>query len=225
MSASGSDVTPKQAEMELTKSIMKRLEDFLDRYERIFRNAMEYQEKPITVVESEEIRNWITDRSEDFEEYRQNMSDVHGDIDALRRMTSGYGDTAQEVKVALKQNVSLLSYFKEKLEEPAPEPKGLDKFEIKLAAWWNSRNVFRWRAGLFFLTIGTTVLVCLYAWNWSDDAWARRAYDAALRVGYENPASLYHQARTVFNTKGRKATKDIIRNYENDMQPITEQGE
>lgn len=225
ISASGSDVTPKQAEMELTKSIMKRLEDSLDRYERNLRNAMEYQEKPITVVESEEIKNWITDRSVDFEEYRQNMSDVHGDIDALRRMASGYGDTAQAVKSALKQNASLLSYFKEKLEEPAPEPKGLEMFEIKIAAWWNSRKVFRWRVGLFFLTIVTAVLVCLYAWKWCDDAWARRAYDSAVKAGHENPAGVYYNTRTLFDKEGRKAAKDFIRRYEKETQADMEKEE
>lgn len=214
ISASGSDITPKQVEMELAKSMLKKFDEHLDRNERNFNNAMTYQEQPITVVESEDINNWIRDRSVEFEEYRANLSDVHDDIDALRKMTSSYGDTAKEVNDTLKLNVELLTFFKQKLEAYAPEPKGFGKFK----AWWNTRKVFWWRVGLStFIVLGSalaSVLVCLYTTRWSDDAWARRAYDAAVEVGVEDPGRIYNEARKIFDTKGRNAAKDRIRKYE-----------
>ena len=193
--------------METAKSMLKKFDEYIDRNERNFKNAMAYQEQPITVVESEDINNWIRDRSAEYEEYRKNLSDVHGDIDGLRKMTSSYGDTAKEVNDTLKHNVELLTYFKKKLEASAPEPKGFGKFK----AWWNSRKVFWWRVGIFCCKLGATVLVGLYCYCWSDDAWARRAYDAAATVdGEDNPGRYYQWARETFDRKGRKAAKDRI---------------
>lgn len=138
ISASGSDITPKQADMETAKSMLKKFDEYIDRTERNFKNAMAFQEQPITVVESEDINNWIRDRSAEFEEYRANLSDVHGDIDALRKMTC---NTAKDVTDTLKLNVELLTFFKQKLEAPAPEPKGFEKFEARFKVWWNTRKV------------------------------------------------------------------------------------
>lgn len=218
ISASGSDITPKQVEVELVKSMLKKFDEHLDRNERNFNNAMTYQEQPITVVESEDINNWIRDRSAEFEEYRANLSDVHADIDALRKMTSSNGDITKEVKETLKLNVELLTFFKQNIEAPAPEPKGFEKFEARFKVWWNTRKVFWWRVGIStFIVLGSalaSVLVCLYTTRWSDDAWARRAYDAAVEVGVEDPGRIYNEARKIFDTKGRNAAKDRIRKYE-----------
>lgn len=166
ISASGSDITPKQVDMETAKSMLKKFDEYIDRNERNFKNAMAYQEQPITVVASEDINNWIKDRATEYEEYRKNLSDVHGDIDALRRMTCSYGDTAKDVKDTLKLNVELLTFFKQKLEAPAPEPKGFEKFDARFKVWWNTRKVFWWRVGIStFIVLGSalaSVLVCLY---------------------------------------------------------------
>lgn len=229
ISASGSDITPKQVEMELAKSMLKKFDEHLDRNERNFNNAMTYQEQPITVVESEDINNWIRDRSAEFEEYRKNLSDVHADIDALRKMTSSNGDMTKEVKETLKLNVGLLTYFKQKMEAHAPEPKGLEKFEIRFKAWWNTSKVFWWRVGIStFMVLGSalaSVLVCLYTTRWSDDAWARRAYDAAVEVGVEDPGRIYNEARKIFDAKGRNAAKDRIRKYEDRIRAYIDEGE
>lgn len=214
ISASGSDITPKQADMETAKSMLKKFDEYIDRTERNFKNAMAFQEQPITVVESEDINNWIRDRSAEFEEYRANLSDVHGDIDALRKMTC---NTAKEVKDTLKLNVELLTFFKQKLEAPAPEPKGFEKFK----AWWNTRKVFWWRVGLStFIVLGSalaSVLVCLYTTRWSDDAWARRAYDAIVLLGDGDPAEFYRAARQSINEFGRKEAQKRILKLESDI--------
>lgn len=214
ISASGSDITPKQADMETAKSMLKKFDEYIDRTERNFKNAMAFQEQPITVVESEDINNWIRDRSAEFEEYRANLSDVHGDIDALRKMTC---NTAKEVKDTLKLNVELLTFFKQKLEAPAPEPKGFEKFK----AWWNTRKVFWWRVGLStFIVLGSalaSVLVCLYTTRWSDDAWARRAYDAIVLLGDGDPTEFYRAARQSINEFGRKEAQKRILKLESDI--------
>lgn len=214
ISASGSDITPKQADMETAKSMLKKFDEYIDRTERNFKNAMAFQEQPITVVESEDINNWIRDRSAEFEEYRRNLSDVHGDIDALRKMTC---NTAKEVKDTLKLNVELLTFFKQKLEAPAPEPKGFEK----LKAWWNTRKVFWWRVGIStFIILGSalaSVLVCLYTTQWSDDAWARRAYDAIVLLGDGDPAEFYRAARQSINEFGRKEAQKRILKLESDI--------
>lgn len=97
--------------------------------------------------------------------------------------------------------------------------------EARFKDWWNSRKGFWWRVGIYCSTLGATILVGLYCYRWSDDAWARRAYDAAVGVGYENPERVYRQARTMFNEKGRKEVKERIRQYETDMQSVTEKEE
>lgn len=203
--------------METAKSMLKKFDEYIDRTERNFKNAMDFQEQPITVVESEDINNWIRDRSAEYEEYRRNLSDVHGDIDALRKMTSSYGDTAKEVNDTLKLNVELLTFFKQKLEAHAPEPKGFGKFK----AWWNTRKVFWWRVGLStFIVLGSalaSVLVCLYTTRWSDDAWARRAYDAIVLLGDGDPAEFYHAARQSINEFGRKEAQKRILKLESDI--------
>lgn len=203
--------------METAKSMLKKFDEYIDRTERNFKNAMDFQEQPITVVESEDINNWIRDRSAEYEEYRRNLSDVHGDIDALRKMTSSYGDTAKEVNDTLELNVELLTFFKQKLEAHAPEPKGFGKFK----AWWNTRKVFWWRVGLStFIVLGSalaSVLVCLYTTRWSDDAWARRAYDAIVLLGDGDPAEFYHAARQSINEFGRKEAQKRILKLESDI--------
>lgn len=200
--------------METAKSMLKKFDEYIDRTERNFKNAMAFQEQPITVVESEDINNWIRDRSAEFEEYRRNLSDVHGDIDALRKMTC---NTAKEVKDTLKLNVELLTFFKQKLEAPAPEPKGFEKFK----AWWNTRKVFWWRVGIStFIVLGSalaSVLVCLYTTRWSDDAWARRAYDAIVLLGEGDPAEFYRAARQSINEFGRKEAQKRILKLESDI--------
>lgn len=218
ISASGSDITPKQADMETAKSMLKKFDEYIDRTERNFKNAMAFQEQPITVVKSEDINNWIRDRSAEFEEYRANLSDVHGDIDALRKMTC---NTAKDVTDTLKLNVELLTFFKQKLEAPAPEPKGFEKIEARFKVWWNTRKVFWWRVGIStFIVLGSalaSVLVCLYTTRWSDDAWARRAYDAIVLLGDGDPAEFYRAARQSINEFGRKEAQKRILKLESDI--------
>jgi len=217
ISASGSDIIPKLADMELTKSIIQKLEACIDRNERNYNNAMEFQADPIQVVKSEEIKNWITDRSREYEEYRQNLSEVHSDIDAVRRQTISYGDLARQVKDVLQENVNLLEYLKREVDTPAqePEPTGLKKLEAEFTAWWTSRRVFWWRVGVFCTTIAAAVLVSLYFSLWSDDAWARRAYDAAVKGRMDNPGQVYNTMRRTFNSDGREKAKADIIDYEN----------
>lgn len=227
ISASGSDIIPKLADMELTKSIIQKLEACIDRNERNYNNAMEFQADPIQVVKSEEIKNWITDRSREYEEYRQNLSEVHSDIDAVRRQTISYGDLARQVKDVLQENVKLLEYLKREVDTPAqePEPTGLKKLEAEFTAWWTSRRVFWWRVGVFCTTIVAAVLVSLYFSLWSDDAWSRRAYDAAVGVGYDHPENLYQKARVLFGKKEREEVKEIILKYESDMEALSKEKE
>lgn len=89
--------------------------------------------------------------------------------------------------------------------------KWYDRVVDRIVSWWNSRKGFWWRFGIFCATLGATILVGLYNYRWSDDAWARRAYDVASTVdGEDNPGLYYQWARETFDSKGRKAAKDRI---------------
>lgn len=174
-------ITPEQLDKETSRTMLKRQDDFLDSIKRIVENAMQYQEQPVEVLKADDIERVIN-------------AQLGGMIQKMEKT---------------------LALYKPKIVVPAPSPevkkKWCDRVVERVVSWWNSRKGFCWRFGIFCTTLGATILVGLYCYRWSDDAWARRAYDAAATVdGEDNPGRYYQWARETFDRKGRKAAKDKI---------------
>lgn len=174
-------ITPEQLDKETSKTMLKRQDNFLDSIKRIVENAMQYQEQPVEVLRADDIERVIN-------------AQLGGMIQKMEKT---------------------LALYKPKIVIPAPSPevkkKWYDRVVDRIVSWWNSRKGFWWRFGIFCATLGATILVGLYNYRWSDDAWARRAYDVASTVdGEDNPGRYYQWARETFDSKGRKAAKDRI---------------
>ena len=58
------------------------------------------------------------------------------------------------------------------------------------------------------------ILWTLYESRWSDDAWARRAYDAAVILEFKDKEIVYHSVRQDFASGKAKSTKSRIRAIE-----------
>lgn len=155
------------------------------------------------------------------------LSSFYKRLDDTEKTNEKTSSAAIEMHNLLKRFCGLADAYQKKLAdaESRENLSFIRRTEARFKDWWNSRKGFWWRFGLFCCTVSATVLMGLYCCRWSDDAWARRAYDAAVGIGHESPERVYHQARTMFNGKGRKETKERIRQYEDDLQSAAEKEE
>lgn len=212
--AQGTLITPEQADLSKVQIIEKHVEAFCDRIERKFDNALEFQASPILVVKAEDIEKVVTVKVSELEGYLQGVTAIKNVLTSEHGYVKTFGSLVQRME-------RTLEFYKPTLSETEDEAKVLKNF----MTWWTSRKGFWWRAGIFCCTLGATALVGLYCYCWSDDAWARRAYDAAVEVGVEDPGRIYNEARKIFDAKGRNAAKDRIRKYEDRIRAYIDEGE
>lgn len=246
-------VTPEQVDIIKAQNIEKRIEEICDRLERNYNNAMEFQAMPMLVYPADDVAHAIEALKQQPGASAHEMQELKDQMKDLNASMEAHNSDINAIAANIKGTYDVLCSFYRRLDEtektnektstatvemqellkglsPVADPNQGDltffkKIETGFMSWWNSRKGFWWRAGIFCSTLGATILVGLYCYRWSDDAWARRAYDAAVGVGYENPERVYRQARTMFNEKGRKEVKERIRQYETDMQSVTEKEE
>ena len=60
----------------------------------------------------------------------------------------------------------------------------------------------------------------LYESRWSDDAWARRAYDAAVILEFKDKEIVYHSVRQDFASGKAKSNKHRIRELEAEVKEL-----
>ena len=210
-------ITPEQIEQTKAQSLEKRVEALCDRLERNYKNAMEFQAIPIQVLNVDDIEKVVKVRVSEPEGYLQDVTLIKNVLTNEHGHVKAFGTLLQRME-------RTLEYYKPTLviSKPEDEAKGFKKAEASLMAWWNSRKGFRWRIGAFCAVLEATILVGLYCYQWSDDAWARRAYDAAATVdGEDNPGRYYQWARETFDRKGRKTARDKILHLEDKVREIS----
>ena len=121
----------------------------------------------------------------------------------------------------IKEGIAELKEKPEKEPEPAPvpdpkEPEAKEKVSIgkKLSQWINSKVAVYINMALLLASTAFMIIAGLYALRWSDDAWARRAYDVGERIGMERPGDFYHETRQRFNTEQRRTAKAAVLDME-----------
>lgn len=122
---------------------------------------------------------------------------------------------------AIKAAIEGLPEKLKKKPEPAlvPEP---NKPEVKekvsivkrLSQWINSKVAVYINMALLFASTAFMIIAGLYALRWSDDAWAQRAYDVAVKMDAPNPGKFYHDTRESFRKDHRHAAKGKVLDIE-----------
>ena len=152
---------------------------------------------PINVVRAGDLQNLK------FNAVAPIPQELKDDIAVIKTCISSIQDGIAELQKKL-----------EKEPEPAPvpelkEPEVKEKVSIgkKLSQWINSKVAVFINMAFLFASTAFMILAGLYALRWSDDAWARRAYDVEVRIGMERPGDFYHETRESFRKDHRHAAK------------------
>ena len=109
--------------------------------------------------------------------------------------------------------------------------EGLDSYITKPSrrrrffefVWKNRLNII-YDVAVALLSI-FVALWTLYQSRWSDDAWARRAYDATGILGFKDHEIVYHSVRKDFANGKAKSTKSRIREIEAQVKELELLGE
>ena len=109
--------------------------------------------------------------------------------------------------------------------------EGLDSYITKPSrrrrffefVWKNRLNII-YDVAVALLSI-FVALWTLYQSRWSDDAWARRAYDATGIFGFKDQEIVYHSVRKDFANGKAKSTKSRIREIEAQVKELELLGE
>lgn len=167
---------------------------------------------PVNVIRAEDIQKMdIRATATIPDETKANICNIRtgvtGIMDAIgnlhdvvvRKLEPGIMKMAQPLPAPVttepeeKENVSIVKRVKQWLESKSCVYINL---ALMLATW------------LFFLFAG------LYVTLWSDDAWARRAYDVGVRMEMDSPGDFYHETRERFNTGQRRTAKAAVLDME-----------
>ena len=211
------------------KTIIKILNEIRSASEQKDAALAQYQAEPMNVLRAEDIDKAVTIMLEEPEGYLSAVAEIRGEISAIKEYASkldfallGSDGNVSKMSNHLLNMGELLHRYLLALENKQQKPNG---FRKKFMTWWTSWKVFLWRVGLFLATLAFNILLGLYCYRWSDDAWARRAYDAAVKVGVESPENLYRQAREHIDRRGLVATKKTIVEYEESVKQLAAEEE
>lgn len=211
------------------KKILDKLNEISAASARKDEMLAQYQAEPMNVLRAEDIDKAVTIMLEEPEGYLSAVAEIRREISAIKEYAGkldfallGSDGNVSKMGNHLLNMGNLLHQYLLALENKQQEPKG---FRKKFMIWWTSWKVFLWRVGLFLATLAFNILLGLYCYRWSDDAWARRAYDAAVKVGVESPENLYRQAREHIDRRGLVATKKTIAEYEESVKQLAAEEE
>lgn len=211
------------------KTIIKMLNEIRSASEQKDAALAQFQAEPINVLRAEDIEKVVTIMLKEPEGYLSAVAEIRGEISAIKEYASkldfallGSDGNVSKMSNHLLNMGELLHRYLLALENKQQKPNG---FRKKFMTWWTSWKVFLWRVGLFLATLAFNILLGLYCYRWSDDAWARRAYDAAAKVGIESPENLYRQAREHIDRRGLVATKKTIVEYEESVKQLAAEEE
>ena len=180
---------------------------------------------PINLLTPEEIQKmsfritWSKEMKEDVGLIKNSMVEFKTMVESLQK-----GDIViikNEVSNITTKLDSFTSIEPEEGSEPTPvpeskEPEVKEKVSIgkKLSQWIDSKVAVYINMSLLLASTAFMIIAGLYALRWSDDAWARRAYDVGVRIGMERPGDFYHETRERFNTEQRRTAKAAVLDME-----------
>ena len=154
-----------------------------------------YQAEPLNVVPVSDLR----------EEIRTGLKDV------VRRVESSDSRTVKDIETMLDEK--LPSLMDKALEDVRRDTDSL---------WWH-KILFVIVAVALLLAL-TSGALTLYDRYWADEAWARRAYDAAVFLDINNKDIIYHGVRQRLVDGDRKSTRRQVREIERQVKGMSDRG-
>lgn len=185
-----------------------------------------------SVEEMKNVRSESERKSKLLAEYQATPMEVV-EIDCLwdlinpDKLVKNFDDRLKPLKESDKSMTELLNKINNRtgridngLDNQYSLMEGLDSYITKPSrrkrffefVWKNRLNIiYDVAAALLSIFVA---LWTLYQSRWSDDAWARRAYDATGILGFKDQEIVYHSVRKDFAEGNAKATKRRIRDLE-----------
>ena len=150
-----------------------------------------YQAEPLNVVPVSDLR----------EEIRTGLKDV------VRRVESSDSRTVKDIGTMLDEKL------------PSLMDKALEDVQRDTDSLWWHKILFVIVAVALVLAL-TSGALTLYDRYWSDEAWARRAYDAAVFLDNNNKDIIYHGVRQRLVDGDRKSTRRQVRAIERQVKEV-----
>jgi hypothetical protein len=203
-------VTPEQADNKKSETMLKDFREQLDRHEREFNNAKAFQIKPMDVLSKEEVESFVEKIAMKLNANPCESGDVETELKNIKARLS----TMSYIREELTEIKSKISDIQAKAkEEPEPRKSLIDK----IIQWLEYDLVLYICRGVMLGIVSGAMFVAIHTLYWSDDAWARRAYDAAVQIEeFQNPGNAYHNTRKLFLQERRRTAKGVVLDLENE---------
>ncbi len=215
-----SDVIPAEQVVLLEKLILEELKklrtdsveemkNVRSESERKSKLLAEYQATPLEVVNLENIYDIIDSDSiyDDLDSYLKPMRENES---SMTELLNKINNRTTRIDNGLDNQYSLMEDGLQKIDSYITKPSRRKRFFEFV--WKNRLNIiYDVAAALLSIFVA---LWTLYQSRWSDDAWARRAYDATGILEFKDQEIVYHSVRKDFAEGNAKATKRRIRDLE-----------
>lgn len=181
---------------------------------------------PVNVIRAEDVQKMNIRTTVTIpEQTRTDISDIVAGITGIKDAVGnvrtdiiGVKDTVGDISddVARKLEPRIEAMAQSILEQITPKPEEKAKVGIvkRVIQWLRSKYGVYLNLALMLATSLFFLLAGLYALHWSDDAWARRAYDVGVRMEMESPGDFYHETRMRFITEERRTAKAAVLDME-----------
>ncbi len=206
-----SDVIPAEQVILQQKQILTAIGQVREESERKIQLLREYQEDPLEVVSLDKVLKAIDGlKNPNLEKSVRAQTDaVTGLISSVNTLTGRENDLIAYAK-------ELGGLINDVLHPKSPpEPKGIRKYISRLKKTFSPRNLMLGTAAVFFVGIIFDIVICYDARYLSEDAWAKRAYEAAASIGWKSPGRAYEMVRISFLEETPETAKGIVRDLEN----------
>ena len=217
-----SDVIPAEQVVLLEKHILEELKklraDSVEEMknvrmesERKSKLLAEYQATPLEVVEIDSLWDIINPDTivRDFDERLRPLKESDKSMAALLNKID---NRTGRIDNGLDNQYSLIEGLDSYITKPSRRRRF---FEF---VWKNRYNVI-YDVAVALLSL-FAILWTLYESRWSDDAWARRAYDAAVILEFKDKEIVYHSVRQDFANGKAKSNKHRIRELEAEVKEL-----
>lgn len=189
-----------------------------------------------SVEEMKNVRTESERKSKLLAEYQATPMEVV-EIDSLwdiinpDTIVRNFDERLRPLKESDKSITALLNKIDNGLDNQYSLMEGLDSYITKPSrkrrffefVWKNRYNVI-YDVAVALLSL-FAILWTLYESRWSDDAWARRAYDAAVILEFKDKEIVYHSVRQDFANGKAKFNKHRIRELEAEVKELEMAGE
>ena len=191
------------------KQILAAIGQVREESERKIRLLGEYQENPLEVVSLEKVLKAIDGlKNPNLEKSVRAQADA-GLISSVNTLTCREKDLVAYTK----ELGGLVNDFLH--PKAPPEPQGMEKYLSMLKDLLSPRNLMIGTTIIFLIGIILNVVICFDARYQSEDAWAKRAYEAATYIGWKSPGKAYEMVRKSFLEETPETAKGIVRDLEN----------